>query len=226
MKTNKICVRDHVPFYEFAGKYLPANAEAVVVDIGAGSGDFADHLNLSRRYRNLFLLDGNSRTVEDLRGRFGNAIVYKAADRLPFDDSSVDYVHCSHMIEHLYPEQLHKLLIEVDRVLRRGGVFAVSTPMLWGQFYGDLTHVRPYHHEVLLHYLCGQDKTRSAEVISCKYTMLDLVYRYTTSAVGEDWESTFWFVDVLIRGLRTACSILRIRQCRKNAYTLILKKNE
>jgi len=225
MKTEKICRRDRIPFYDLAGKYLPSHEDAVVVDLGSGSGNFDDHLKLGQRYRKLFLLDGNGGTVDDLRKRYSNVILYNAPEKLPFEDMSVDYLHCSHMIEHLYHEDLYKLLAEIDRVLRRGGVLAVSAPMLWAQFYGDLTHVRPYHHEVLLHYLCGQDNVRSKEIVSDKYEVLDLAYRYTASGMGEDWESTFWLVDLMIRGFRMLGSVLRIRKCKKNAYTMVLRKH-
>lgn len=49
---------------------------------------------------------------------------------LPHETESVDFVYCSHVLEHLALEELRKSLIETHRVLKKGGVFRLVLPDL------------------------------------------------------------------------------------------------
>ena len=42
-------------------------------------------------------------------------------DNLPFDDSTVDLIYSSHVVEHIEDEYIQKLFKEMYRVLKRGG---------------------------------------------------------------------------------------------------------
>ncbi len=108
-----------ISFYKIAVKYLPADNELVIIDIGAGSGQFEESFQIIKKYKNLYLLDGNEETIKGLKSKYENAILYKAPEKLPFDNSSVDYIFCSHLMEHLYFDQLFNLLKEIDRVLKK-----------------------------------------------------------------------------------------------------------
>lgn len=48
----------------------------------------------------------------------------------PYKNGSVEGVFCSHILEHLYPQQAIKMFSEVLRVLKPGGVFRVVVPDL------------------------------------------------------------------------------------------------
>jgi predicted SAM-dependent methyltransferase len=49
---------------------------------------------------------------------------------LPFATNSVDSIYSTHMIEHLYPDELEKLLRECVRVLKAGGGMRIVVPNL------------------------------------------------------------------------------------------------
>jgi len=49
---------------------------------------------------------------------------------LPFEDCTIDYLYCSHMLEHLYREDSKIFLKHAFRVLKNKGVFRVSVPDL------------------------------------------------------------------------------------------------
>lgn len=57
--------------------------------------------------------------------RFGDVL-----RRLPHADNSVDFVYCSHVLEHLCLQDLRAALRETDRILRPGGVFRGVLPDL------------------------------------------------------------------------------------------------
>lgn len=49
---------------------------------------------------------------------------------IPLGDRSVDYVYCSHFLEHLYRHEVVQLLKECARVLKPGGMIRVVVPDL------------------------------------------------------------------------------------------------
>lgn len=66
------------------------------------------------------------------------------ADKWPWGDGTVTEAHCSHMLEHLQPEQRIHFANELHRVLRKGAKATIITPH-WAscRAYGDLTHAWP-----------------------------------------------------------------------------------
>jgi len=49
---------------------------------------------------------------------------------IPFDDNSVDYVYSSHVLEHLFEDDARRLLAEIFRVLKPGGLTRICVPDL------------------------------------------------------------------------------------------------
>jgi predicted SAM-dependent methyltransferase len=49
-------------------------------------------------------------------------------NRLPFPENAFDVVYSSHVFEHILPHHLPKLLIECNRILRKGGVIRIVVP--------------------------------------------------------------------------------------------------
>jgi len=51
---------------------------------------------------------------------FGQEIIHDVRTKWPFDDDSIDEIHCSHFIEHLTaPERIH-FVNEAYRVMKKG----------------------------------------------------------------------------------------------------------
>jgi len=218
------CASDRYPFYDIAAKYLPRDTNAVIVDVGAGQGKFADYLDLSNRYENVYLLDANEATIEDVKKKYQNTILYRAPDPLPFESNSVSYVHCSHILEHLQHQELYRLLKEIDRILGNHGILVISAPILWSKFYDDLSHVRPFNPAVFFSYLCHQSKDRSTYRISHNYAVVDLVYRYTTVDFDEGWGSTIPMLDFIIQVSKRIVSSFGFKRYKKNGFTMVLVK--
>jgi len=215
---------ERVPFYEVAARFLPPDRTAMVVDVGSGDGHFVRHLNLDDRYDRVFLLESNPETVKHLRNLYDNVAAYTAPERLPFEDEVVDYIHCSHMMEHLDPLELYTFVKEIDRVMTPGGSLVVSSPLLWGRFYDDLSHVKPYNPDVFIHYLCKSVSPRSKRVISDRYALAEIVYRYSMPDVTEGWGSDLMFVDFAIQAWKFLLTKLGIKKAVKNGYAMVLKK--
>ncbi|MBI4774820.1 MAG: class I SAM-dependent methyltransferase [Deltaproteobacteria bacterium] len=215
---------ERVPFYEVAGRFLPSHGTATIVDIGSGDGLFVRHLKLDDRYERVFLLDSNPEAVKHLSSLYANVVAYTAPERLPFEDEAVDYIHCSHMMEHLDPLELYTFVKEIDRVLSPGGSLVISTPLLWTRFYDDLSHVKPYNPDVFSHYLCKSVAPRSRQVISDRYALAEIVYRYSMPDLTEGWGSDRMFVDFPMQAWKFFLLKLGIKKAVKNGYTMVLKK--
>jgi ubiquinone/menaquinone biosynthesis C-methylase UbiE len=175
---NRYCIPSRLPFFKLAGKYLPAEQDSIVVDIGAGDGAFATFLEFKEKFTHHVLLDSNKESVTKLKDISFNAEYYHAPEKLPFPDGSVSFIHLSHIVEHLPYEELYLFLKEMDRVVKNDGVIVISTPLLWNRFYDDLSHVKPYNPPVFINYLTRSKDNATQSTVSEKYIVRELQYRY------------------------------------------------
>lgn len=152
-----------------ASKFDPSS---VVLDLGCGEGRFLRHLG-----EKAIGLDQNAASLEMARSICPN-LIEADARQIPLDSSSVDGVHCSQLLEHFMPDDVHKILCEMNRVLKPGGVLVVRSPVLWSGFYNDLTHIRPYNPHVLLHYMTRLGQQRTLGLVPDVYEKVSLKWRH------------------------------------------------
>lgn len=215
------------PFFELAQSYMPNNEDAKILDIDAGTGYFADYLKLNEKYRNVYLLDANPNTVESLKAKYNNVIEHRLPEKMPFSDCFFNFIHCSHVVEHLNYNECYTVIKDVDRILKPGGVLVLSAPTFYPDFYNDFSHIKPYHPAVFLKYLVyGVQEGATAEPISGSYTKLALVFRYTLNTPTEYMGSENKMLDFVLFLWRIIKSILRIRVYQRSGYTLVLRKND
>ncbi len=62
--------------------------------------------------------------------RKATLVFYNCLKPLPFPETSVDHILCSHFLEHVYPEEAKILIRNYCRVLRPGGTLHVIIPDL------------------------------------------------------------------------------------------------
>jgi len=63
-------------------------------------------------------------------------------------------------------------------VLKKGGLFCLSSPMLCSSFYSDFTHIRPYNPWAVLHYLGPKARRQNTkEQIASSYDVVKLKFR-------------------------------------------------
>lgn len=80
----------------------------------------------------------------DSRAFEGVDVVADLSKAWPWQNETVDEVHCSHMVEHLTANERIHFVNELCRVLKKGGKALIITPH-WAsaRAYGDLTHQWP-----------------------------------------------------------------------------------
>ena len=115
---------------------LNVNAGETVLDIGCGEGRHSIGLYVDKEV-NAIGIDLSMEDMKIAKNRIKDfsipetntsSCVFGAADikSLPFEDSVYDAVICSEVLEHL--ESLDDAVSEIVRVLKPGGVLAVSVP--------------------------------------------------------------------------------------------------
>lgn len=113
-----------------------------VLEIGPGFG--ATTCVLARRPGSLTVVELSERYCEHLRGTLAGdvEIVQADATAMPFADGRFSGVVCFTMLHHVPSKELqNRLLAEVSRVLRGGGVFAGTDSLGTGRAF-KLLHVR------------------------------------------------------------------------------------
>lgn len=142
-----------------------------IIDVGCGQGRF-----ISQDKTRITGIDGSKVSLDKCKS-LGYDVIESDVRQLPFEDNSVEGIHCSHVLEHFHPPDVHKILFEFDRVLVPKGVLVIRSPLLWHGFYSDLTHVRPYNPEAILHYLTDLQE-HTLPHISDNYKLLYIKKRF------------------------------------------------
>jgi ubiquinone/menaquinone biosynthesis C-methylase UbiE len=98
-------------------------SDKLVLDAGAGESRFKDILK-DVRYLAIDIGWG------DLGWDYSKIDVACSVDRLPFDSNVFDIVICTQVLEHVKEPQ--RVLNELFRVLKGGGVVCITAPQGWG----------------------------------------------------------------------------------------------
>ncbi len=139
-----------------------------VLDIGCGRGEFLELLReggIGGRG-----IDSNEDMVAYCRSK---GLDVEKADAIAYleglEDKSLDGVFLDQVVEHLRPDYMVKMLGLCYRKLKYGHYIVVETVnplslISLGNFYADLTHVRPVHPETL-RFLLGSVGFREGEMM-------------------------------------------------------------
>ncbi|HYM82289.1 MAG TPA: methyltransferase domain-containing protein [Candidatus Limnocylindria bacterium] len=112
---------------------FPIRPGEKVLDVGAGSGVFADRM--AALGADVTAIDANPDAVAYARqtfGRPGLAFQHGLLDELGLPEASFDKATCLEVVEHAYIEQVSVLLGDLFRILKPGGKLLVTTPNFRG----------------------------------------------------------------------------------------------
>lgn len=198
-----------------------------IADVGCGIGNF-----IAFDPQHIEGVDQNKESLVILKKR-GFRAKQAQVTKLPYKNGQLDGIFNGHVIEHLHPADALKMLYEFDRVLKVGGVIVLKTPLMYGRFFNDLTHIRPYPPEAIMDYMQETDQKvtqRTADRRITNYKIVDLFYRYDfvyypqlePSRIDDD------FTRLVVSIMKIFSAILyRIgikNYFVKNGYTIVLEK--
>ena len=189
---------------KIALKYLVGKGK--ILDVGCGDGDFMQYFPPGR----ITGIDIDARRIEVCHAKGLDAAVM---DALVMDlDGQYEAVHCSHLIEHLYPHEFRRVLEQIDKKLVAGGTLIIRAPQMWKGFYDEPTHVKPYPPCAVIKELPNYRVERL--VYSSGYRVGRLVHPCQPKIAG--------YFTVLMK----ICSYLGVFFFRKDIYILVLQKQE
>ena len=200
-------------FDQLAWSYLCDCKE--IIDVACGSGRF-----IAIDPHKIQGIDNNSRAVAFCKDRGYNVIKGDALD-LPYEDESFEGVHCSHLIEHLYPEDAWKLIKELTRILKPKGILCLRAPLMSRHFYNDISHIRPYPPQALMEYLSGNwhhYNPLSFDEIKGSYKLLNNYYRHLPLFSGIVRQP-------FLRRVLEVFAKFGIRSLHRSGYLMIIEKN-
>lgn len=132
----------HKDRYVFASQYI---SNKTVVDVASGTGYGADLMASRAKPEKIYGLEINAKAVAYAKSKYQSEIVeFKQGSitEMPFPDNFCDVLTSFETIEHVEDE--HKQLQEIQRVLKPGGYYILSTPNNWGL---TAHHVRDYDYD-------------------------------------------------------------------------------
>jgi ubiquinone/menaquinone biosynthesis C-methylase UbiE len=131
-----LAVGGETRFRQLALQGLTINSDTKILDLCCGSGQATQFL--VKYSLNVTGLDASPLSLKRARQNVPSASYVEAfAENMPFSDYEFDIVHTSVALHEMEPEQLRKILSEVYRVLKPGGVFtlvdfhAPTNPIFW-----------------------------------------------------------------------------------------------
>lgn len=123
-------------FRQLALQGLNLNSYSKILDLCCGSGQTTAFL--VKFSQNVTGLDASPLSLQRAKKNVPNATYVEAfAENMPFTDHEFDVVHTSAALHEMQPEQLRKIIQEVYRVLKPGGIFtlvdfhAPTNPIFW-----------------------------------------------------------------------------------------------
>jgi ubiquinone/menaquinone biosynthesis C-methylase UbiE len=202
----------------------------LLLDIGGGFGNQAYHLprgfNIPCQYINLDVSETMLKCSDGLK-------TVGVGERLPFRDETFDCVSCSEVLEHVSDKVM--VLQEAYRVLKRNGIFFLSTPRTgWGEslregwlglFYGMIRIIRMgYLAHFKVYEEVQEDPSGVVDIpsdelwlreilISMGFTVLSQSRADNHLPIGENW---FWrrFSDLLVNSQIYGHCVVMV--CRKS----------
>ncbi len=137
----------HLFAYEFAKEQIPQGS--TILEVGCGEGYGANLL--SPKVKKIIALDVDEETIAHALKKYGlENCVFKTYDgvKIPYEDNTFDAVISFQVIEHVKNDA--GFVSEIHRVLRKDGLFLVTTPnrtyrLKPGQKPLNEFHVREYY---------------------------------------------------------------------------------
>jgi len=103
--------------------------EGHVLDVGNLGPDGQMHQDIRIHFSKSFIIGIDDNKKKAKKFNFPNQVIGNVAKPLPFEDNYFNTVYLGEIIEHTWEPK--KLLEEVHRVLKKGGVIIIDTPHVY-----------------------------------------------------------------------------------------------
>ena len=98
-----------------------------ILDLGVGTGSLLNYLIKNYNYKTIYGIDISEEMIKISRKKIQNGILkVSSAEEIPFDENFFDLLICIDVLEHV--KDPIKVIQEITRVLKNGGIAILSTP--------------------------------------------------------------------------------------------------
>jgi ubiquinone/menaquinone biosynthesis C-methylase UbiE len=129
-----------------------------ILDVGTGRGDFiSTFTELFKDYTEIIGIDSSEKSIEIAQQNFKKEnikFIKMDAEKIAFEDNSMDTVCISNTLHHL--PDFNKVLKEMFRVLKPGGLFIINEMFCDNQSEKQLSHVYLHHLSAEIDSVCGK----------------------------------------------------------------------
>lgn len=118
--------REAIERYKFAARLLKAGD--VVLDVACGGG-YGSEILVDAGAKKVYGIDIDQKTIKEAESRYDSSKIHFLsgdAEKINFPSNFFDFIVSFETMEHL--EKPREFLKEAKRVLKRGGIFVLSTP--------------------------------------------------------------------------------------------------
>ena len=140
------------------GKLYPLQPSSLLLDCGAGTGQFAAEM---QKFCHVLAVDDHDESLQLAESKLGPAAVKRGSClALPVSNASVDCLTALDVLEHVADDS--KAVAEFARVLKPGAIAVITVPALqalWSDWDESLHHFRRYDGHSLLKLFDGSQFT-------------------------------------------------------------------
>ena len=191
-----------------------------ILDAGCGTGTFLEACG-----NRACGIDINPDNIQYCLEKGLNAVVGSVLE-IPFDAECFDGVHCSHVMQVFGPDEAARMIRELGRVTKPGGVIVISTLNWFPHFFRHPENVRPYPPDALWRYFAMAQGASSPMYPNMPRLSQEAIWLRHPPLV-ELFSSTSKNID----GLSSIINMIQYRICfrkywRYNSYTVKLRRTE
>lgn len=196
-----------------------------ILDVGCGYAEMMESFP-----EKVIGLDEDEKVISFCKERGFNVVKGSVLD-IPFKDEEFDGVISSHVIEHLLPRDAIKMLFESSRVLKKGGLLMLRTPVFDSNFYKqNIDHIKPYPPECIKRLLRDYPELnlRMVKVIyDFKFPFHKVVHKVFNAVTGDKKNK---LKKDASQGRGNITNLMKLTQIiakipfMRSGYTILLKK--
>lgn len=190
-------------------KWYPGILAGSILDLGSGPGSFL--VQAAEAGGNVVGVEPSQELIDVSLERLHSLglsvqIIKGTGEHIPFPDGSFDFVNMAEVIEHV--EDPEQVLLEVYRILKRGGGVYVSVPNRFGMY-------DPHFHAYFVNWLprslatpylklAGKDKDDSVHIDDTGRQRLENMHYFTMGGIRRIARSTgFTLLDIREHTIRS-----------------------